>query len=302
MHTNELGLATPSVRETHGIVLSAEGVSSIGKLQIVRLAEDGATFDAFAVSSEALDAALEQPLLARFLQIAQSDTGANTMPLLVSMPADPFVDGFTHLPESLCPVQGVVLGIKQLVADIQAPPLRLFLMRVFERRDVFSSFWAMPASARHHHSKPGGLAVHTLEVADDLASHGQLSELERDLGVAGALLHDIGKVWSYNQDMSPNSANLAMGHELVGLCKLEPELATLEMLWPDGAYAMRCLLSGHSRMRSDGSIPSSLLPRIKACDQRSCEREMRQIKRVAVKPWAPRPWSDNLAADDRFIF
>src|SRR3546814_3404361 len=119
----------------------------------------------------------------------------------------------------------------------------------------------MPASAKHHHARPGGLAVHSLEVAEDLAGHIGLSDTERDLGVAGALLHDIGKVWSYTPDMFPNSANLAMGHELIGLCRLEQNLARLEDAWPDGAYVMRCLLSGQTRMRANGSLPSSLLPR-----------------------------------------
>src|SRR3546814_19914678 len=70
--------------------------------------------------------------------------------------------------------------------------------------------------------------------------------------------------------MFPNSANLAMGHELIGLCRLEQNLARLEDAWPDGAYVMRCLLSGQTRIRANGSLPISLLPRIHACHQPSC--------------------------------
>jgi hypothetical protein len=83
-----------------------------------------------------------------------------------------------------------------------------------------------------------------------------------------------------------------MGHELVGLSRLEPELAALEKNWPDGAYVMRCLLSGHTRMRDNGSIPTSLLPRIKACDQRSCEQDrVRSRARNSSCPvWTPQPW------------
>src|SRR3546814_20034640 len=87
----------------------------------------------------------------------------------------------------------------------------------------------MPASAKHHHARPGGLPVHSLEVAEDLAGHIGLSDTERDLGVAGALLPDIGKVWSYTPDMFPNSANLAMGHALIGLCALAQNPARLEI-------------------------------------------------------------------------
>jgi len=88
-----------------------------------------------------------------------------------------------------------------------------------------------------------------------------------------------------------------MGHELVGLARLERELATLEKAWPDGSFVMRCLLSGHGRMRANGSLPSSLLPRIKACDQRSCERDRagRRWSRASCPVWTPSPW-DALAS------
>jgi len=118
--------------------------------------------------------------------------------------------------------------------------------------------------------------------------------MERDLGVAGALLHDIGKIWSYTPDMFSNSANLAMGHELVGLCRLEHNLTRLEDAWPDGAYVMRCLLSRQTRMRGNGSVPNSLLPRVKACDQRSCERgwAVGGSKRIPRPVWTPVAWKD----------
>jgi len=302
MRANVISVTPPQTRAATGILLSANVSASSHDLLTVRIAQDGETYEAFALPSDALSEALNEPLTAHALQFVQNDSSANAMPVLIGISVDPFADGFTHLPETLCPVEGVVLGIKRLVADIQTLPLRQFLMRVFQRRDVFRSFWTMPASAKHHHSRPGGLAVHSLEVANDVASHGQLSALEMDLGVAGALLHDVGKVWSYQHDMTPNAASLAMGHELIGLCKLEPELSMLETLWPDGAYAMRCLLSGHTRMRANGSIPSSLLPRIKACDQRSCEQDLRHDKRSANKPWVPQPWRDNGTAEDRAAF
>lgn len=208
---------------------------------------------------------------------------------------DPSTNGFTHFPSTVCPVEGILEGIRALVSSIRTFPLRQLLIDVFQRRDVFNQFWTMPASARHHHAYPGGLAVHSLEVANDLAGHMGLTDVERELGVAGAPLHDIGKVWTYTHDMFPNAIGLAMGHELAGLSRLEPQLARLEREWWDGAYAMRTLLSGQARVRQNGSLPSALLPRIKACDQRSCEQD-----RAASRPkgrscpaWTPRAWKNS---------
>lgn len=106
--------------------------------------------------------------------------------------------------------------------------------------------------------------------------------------MAAGLLHDIGKLWSYTPDMFLNTAARAMGHELVGLSRLERELKILEGEWPDGAYAMRILLSGCGRMRQDGSMPSALVARLKAADQRSCELE--RNGRDPKQTWKPNRW------------
>ena len=112
--------------------------------------------DALSLSDPSLRQALDGPLTARALHFVRNDGDMSSLPLLISMPEDPFEDGLVHLPECVCPGDGVVLGIKSLIAGVRTPPLRIFLTNVFQRRDVFERFWTMPASAKHHHSKPGG--------------------------------------------------------------------------------------------------------------------------------------------------
>jgi len=80
-----------------------------------------------------------------------------------------------------------------------------------------------------------------------------------------------------------------MGHELTGLIRLEPHLRELEARWSDGAFAMRVLLSGCGRARTDGSMPSALVARIRACDQRSCERSAGSPHRPG-RSWIPKPY------------
>lgn len=293
MRTNATNTFTPRAMFQTGVVLSATTARGHDLPRTVRIGQEDRAFEALAFNAPWLDLALEGPLAAWTLQLAHADEGAR-LPILLGLEEDPFSDGLTHLPDIICPVTDVVLRIKALIAGINTAPLHAFVRNVFQRRDISNSFWIMPASGRDHHSYPGGLAVHSQEVADDLSGHFGLSDLELDLGIAGAILHDIGKVWSYTEDMFPNAASLAMGHELVGLCRLEPELARLERAWPDGAYVMRCLLSGNSRMRENGSHPSSLLQRIKACDQRSCERDRAASgsRRSSRTVWTPRAWDD----------
>ena len=63
----------------------------------------------------------------------------------------------------------------------------------------------VPAAVRNHHAYRYGLLEHTLVVAEVAAGvAGQLPGVDRDLVVAGALLHDIGKTRAYSADpMAP---------------------------------------------------------------------------------------------------
>lgn len=275
-----------------GVVLSSTPLACAEAVRLVQLGLYGEVVEALAFETPQMMSALDAPLYVHRFHLTQRyDVGGR--PFLLSTEWDPMGQGLCYLPHDYCPVEGVVIGIRNLLGRIKARPLYRFIVDVLQRRDIHQTFWTMPASRRDHHSFAGGLAAHSLEVTSDLMAHAELSDVERDLGVAGALLHDIGKVWSYTEDMLPNTAGLAMGHELVGLCRLEPELLELEDHWPDGAYVMRALLSGQPWKRGNGTLPSSLLPRIKACDQRSCERDLatRGGHRNRRPAWTPEPWT-----------
>ena len=292
-------IAFPHSTIITGVILSAEPKGSGSTLHdVVRIGHRGAVCYAVAIADPDVRQAASSALVPHVCRLVKQESEAEVYPILYSLFADPSEDGLLHVPELSCPRENVVPQIQQIVAKLDPPPLRHFVRSVLLRRDVHSRFWTMPASARHHHSGPGGLALHSLEVANDLAKHGELTPLERNLGIAGGLLHDIGKVWSYTEDMFLSEAGLAMGHELLGAARLEPELVRLEESWPDGAFVMRCLLAGHSRSRENGSLPSSLLPRIRACDQRSCEREAWEPNSRPRLRWAPRAWRGERAPDD----
>lgn len=249
--------------------------------------------DCLIPSAELLHSLLSQPLTTLNLQLAgwfdDSDAEASPLPVLAAAWADDSPDhSLYHLPLDICPVEGTYMGTLELIDSIDTPPLYRLLWRVFREREIVARYWTMPASVRHHHAFPGGLATHSLEVARDLAGQAAMGSHERELCIAAGLLHDIGKVWSYTPDMFLNTAARAMGHELLGLSRLERELKILEGEWPDGAYTMRVLLSGCGRMRQDGSIPSALVARLKAADQRSCELE--RNRRNPMQAWKPNRW------------
>lgn len=286
--------SSPEISVTRGILLGhLDQHTSEQPGRIWQLCDGSQRTECLIPSSDLARQLLSMPITTHWLQTvewsAAGDPGARSIPVLTSAWADSSLDDALYqLPMDICPIDGVYMGILELIETLNIPALYRMMVRVFRDREVVERFWTMPASAKHHHALPGGLAIHSLEVARDLAGQASLEDHERELCVAAGLLHDIGKLWSYTPDMFLNTAARAMGHELVGLARLQHELTELEDEWPDGAYALHVLLSGCGRMRQDGSMPSALVARLRAADQRSCEQERSQRRPCEV--WTPGQW------------
>jgi len=89
--------------------------------------------------------------------------------------------------------------LRELLATVQDRHLRLLLDAVF---GVDSPLWARyrcaPAAKRFHQAYRHGLLEHSLSVAQAVSAiSATFSEIDRDVAVAGALLHDIGKLDAY---------------------------------------------------------------------------------------------------------
>ena len=78
------------------------------------------------------------------------------------------------------------------VDSIQNPVYRKIVEAMLKRLN--DKFFTYPAASKIHHSTLGGLSEHSLSMAsmcDDVCRH--YKWLDRDLLIAGALLHDVGK-------------------------------------------------------------------------------------------------------------
>ncbi|WP_043769205.1 HD domain-containing protein [Algiphilus aromaticivorans] len=88
--------------------------------------------------------------------------------------------------------------ILQLIdEEIANPVVAQAVHAQLARSDFYAGFFAAPASSMAHHDFPGGLALHSLEVALIVARMPRSSftnAIGRDIALAAALLHDIGKV------------------------------------------------------------------------------------------------------------
>jgi len=85
--------------------------------------------------------------------------------------------------------------LQDLVQSVSNPFLKKLLKHFFKKSDCWLNFQEAPAAKGIHHAYIGGLLEHSLsvaKVADFLAKH--YEGVDRSLLLAGALLHDIGKL------------------------------------------------------------------------------------------------------------
>jgi len=90
--------------------------------------------------------------------------------------------------------------LQQVLAGIEEPRLSQLLHRLFSDQEFEATFSKAPAAKRYHHACIGGLLEHTLAVVK-LCSFvaGEQPEIDRDLLLTAAILHDVGKATSYTQ-------------------------------------------------------------------------------------------------------
>ncbi len=127
-------------------------------------------------------------------------------------------------------------SIDTLRGEIGSTKLRRVVGLFFDD-DLFRlQFEKAPASTRGHHAKIGGLLRHVTEVAfisRTIATSmrsGGMNPVSIDLIIAGALLHDVGKVEAYR--VSPigfetTPCGHLLGHVVLGALMLERRIAAL---------------------------------------------------------------------------
>ncbi len=88
-------------------------------------------------------------------------------------------------------------GIFSYVDSIKDTHISQLLKSIFEDKDLFTRFAQCPAAKSWHHNFVGGLIEHTLSVTKICDFASQQYSCNRDVLIAGALLHDFGKIYEY---------------------------------------------------------------------------------------------------------
>lgn len=113
-------------------------------------------------------------------------------------------------------------------AELTTPALRRVVDLFFADDDFRVRFERTPGSVAGHHAKLGGLLLHVSEVTSIAQHTARTMKANVDLVVAGALLHDVGKVDAYGIEgggFAHTACGLLLGHVVLGCLMLERRLA-----------------------------------------------------------------------------
>ncbi len=145
---------------------------------------------------------------------------------------------------------------QELLAHIEAvqdSALRVLLSRIVTDQAERLKVW--PAARQVHHAYRSGLLEHVLALIENGAFLASRYGARRDLVVAGAILHDIGKLYELSYDLTTGytvEGNL-LGHIAIGLGIVRDAVRDLSGFPSDLATEIEHLVLSHHGARELGS-------------------------------------------------
>ena len=118
------------------------------------------------------------------------------------------------------------------IKAVRTPTLRKLLETIFSG-NTYDAFVHNPAGMKLHHAYIGGLLQHSVDVTElAVAMADRIENVDKDLVIAGALLHDIGKIKEISAEIGfpYTNAGRFMGH--IAMTSLMVQEAALKLNMP----------------------------------------------------------------------
>jgi 3'-5' exoribonuclease len=139
-------------------------------------------------------------------------------------------------------------ALRELLGTIENKHLKELSSLFLSDRAFTARFRKAPAAKNFHHGYLGGLLEHTLAVcrlAAAVADH--YPDLDRDLLLCAAFLHDIGKIreFSYTTHIEYSDEGRLLGHLVLGAAMVDEKISDLRRFPNDLAMRLKHLVLSH---------------------------------------------------------
>jgi len=211
-----------------------------------------------------------------------------------------------YIPTTEKDVEEMYRQVVELVNSIENPYIKTLLENILIKNEArAAAFKTHSAAKAMHHGYMGGLLEHILSVAQicDFMSS-RYKYVNRDLLLAGAFLHDIGKIY----ELSPMPQNeytddgQMLGHIIIGIEMVVLETAKIENFPHELASLIKHLIISHHGEFEFGSpkLPSTA-EAILLHYADNMDAKLKTIEEVLDRDTGPGPWAGYQKALARYI-
>ncbi len=142
----------------------------------------------------------------------------------------------------------MIAELRGYIAAVKNPHLRALLDSFFTDADFAEQFSLAPGGARVHHACLGGLLEHTLTMCRAAQVLPEIyKEIDRDLLMAGVILHDVGKVKEYVYEVAIDHTpdGRLLGHLVMGAKMVEDKIAAIAGFPAELSRMIRHIILSH---------------------------------------------------------
>ncbi len=221
------------------------------------------------------------------------------------------IDVKSFIPKGEIDTEALFNQLLQSVESIKNAELKNLLQHIFQDPLRAKAFQETPGGKLWHHAYLGGLLEHTMAVVTVCESMAKLYPMvDRDLLIAGAILHDIGKIDEYGFDqgfIDFTDEGRLWGHISIGAQRIRTlieEMEKKEGFSPELKKQLIHLILSHQGELEHGSpvLPATIEAMILYYSD-EMDSKANALKHIIQRDSEPgRKWSQYVNLLDRFIY
>ena len=173
------------------------------------------------------------------------------------------IDFTDYLPKTSKDIGELWRTLTEFVATFQNPHLKSLVELFMADPEIAERYRNAPAAKTLHHAYIGGLLDHVVSLfrSCDLMSR-NYPQVNRDLLLTGAFLHDIGKIQelTYNRAFSYSTRGQLLGHMIIELEMLQAKLAQLPGFPEELKILLEHMIISHHGQYDFGSPKLPMFP------------------------------------------
>ena len=173
------------------------------------------------------------------------------------------IDFSDYLPKTTRNIDELWQTLAEFVASFQNPHLKALVQAFMSDPEIAAAYCHAPAAKTLHHAYIGGLLDHVVSLfrSCDLVCR-NYPQVNRDLLLTGAFLHDIGKIYelTYNRSFTYTTRGQLLGHMIIELEMLQAKLALVPDFPPELKTLLEHLIISHHGEYEFGSPKLPMFP------------------------------------------